>query len=86
LQDQWAGRRNHLVMGRKPTPALVHRLSFAEQRVLASFLAGRLPAGQLDVELQRARMEPDPVIEPVIAAAPAVDAQPAAAPVPAIAV
>lgn len=34
---------------------LVHRLSVAEQRVLTSFLAGRLPAGQVDAELARAR-------------------------------
>ena len=34
---------------------LVHRLSAAEQRVLTSFLAGRLPAGQVDSELARAR-------------------------------
>jgi hypothetical protein len=31
------------------------RLTAAEQRVLASFLAGRLPAGQLHAELLRAR-------------------------------
>ena len=38
------------------TPACVtHRLSAAEQRVLASFLAGRLPAGQVHSELARAR-------------------------------
>jgi hypothetical protein len=31
------------------------RLSQGEQRALASFLAGRLPAGQLEGELCRAR-------------------------------
>jgi len=34
---------------------VTHRLSAAEQRVLASFLAGRLPAGQVHSELARAR-------------------------------
>jgi hypothetical protein len=40
-------------MGKASTPA--RRLSQGEQRALASFLAGRLPAGQLDAELCRAR-------------------------------
>jgi hypothetical protein len=31
------------------------QLTSGEQRALASFLAGRLPAGQLDAELARAR-------------------------------
>jgi hypothetical protein len=30
-------------------------LSHGEQRALAAFLAGRLPAGQLDAELRRRR-------------------------------
>jgi hypothetical protein len=64
LQERPGGRRKHLVMGRKPAPALVHRLSLAEQLVLSSFLSGRLPAGQVHVELQRARMAPVPSIEP----------------------
>jgi hypothetical protein len=34
---------------------VIHRLSPAEQRVLACFLAGRLPAGQVHTELQQAR-------------------------------
>ena len=51
-------------MGRKPTPTLVHRLSLAEQRVLSSFLSGRLPAGQVHEELERARTAPEPSIEP----------------------
>jgi hypothetical protein len=55
LQDQTRGRRNHLVMGSKAAPTVVHRLSLAEQRVLASFLSGRLPAGQVDAELALAR-------------------------------
>ncbi len=42
-------------MGRSPAPVVIHRLSPAEQRVLACFLAGRLPAGQLDAELAEAR-------------------------------
>jgi hypothetical protein len=45
---------NSTVMERKPT-CVVHRLSQAEQRVLQCFLAGRLPAGQVDAELARAR-------------------------------
>jgi hypothetical protein len=34
---------------------VIHRLSPAEQRVLACFLAGRLPAGQVHTELAQAR-------------------------------
>jgi hypothetical protein len=64
LQDPTGGRRNHLVMGRKPAPIVIHRLSLAEQRVLNSFISGRLPAGQVHDELQRARMAPAPAIEP----------------------
>jgi hypothetical protein len=40
-------------MGKVVTPVLTQ----GEQRVLASFLAGRLPAGQLHGELCRAREE-----------------------------
>ena len=58
-------------MGRKSPPAVVHRLSLAEQRVLTSFLSGRLPAGQVHDELQRARIAPAPAIEPEPGAAPA---------------
>jgi hypothetical protein len=36
-------------------PASSARLSQGEQRALASFYAGRLPAGQLNVALARAR-------------------------------
>jgi hypothetical protein len=68
-------------MGRKPTPIVVHRLSLAEQRVLSSFLAGRLPAGQVHMELQRARGAPAPAVEP----AAATQAAPAVKPVPAVA-
>jgi hypothetical protein len=64
-------------MGRKPAPALVHRLTLAEQRVLTSFLSGRMPAGQVHTELERARVAPAPAIE-------AGSAQ-AATPVPAVA-
>jgi hypothetical protein len=42
-------------MRRKAAPVLIHRLSPAEQRVLACFLAGRLPAGQIHTELAQAR-------------------------------
>jgi hypothetical protein len=53
----------------------VHRLSLAEQRVLASFISGRLPAGQVHAELERARVEPAPATQP----APAVQPVPAVA-------
>jgi hypothetical protein len=65
-------------MGRKTSPVVVHCLSFAEQRVLASFLSGRMPAGQVHAELERARLAPAPAIE---ASAPA----PSPARVPAVA-
>lgn len=63
-------------MARTPAPIVVHRLSLAEQRVLTSFLSGRLPAGQVHTELERARVaapvtatEPAPVLKPVPAVA-----------------
>ncbi len=60
-------------MGRTPrTKISVHRLSAGEQRVLASFLAGRLPAGQVCTELERARVTPAVTVEPP----PAVQPQP----------
>jgi hypothetical protein len=64
-------------------PASLGRLSQGEQRALASFLAGRMPAGQLHAELCRAR-------EAALAAeaalqAPADSADDATAPVPAAA-
>jgi hypothetical protein len=34
---------------------VIHRLSAGEQRVLACFLSGRLPAGQVHAELAQAR-------------------------------
>ena len=64
MQERPEGKRKHLVMGRKPAPIVVHRLSLAEQRVLTSFISGRLPAGQVHDELQRARTAPAPVLEP----------------------
>lgn len=63
-------------MGRTPAPVVIHRLSAAEQRVLSSFIAGRMPAGQVHAELERARTAPPP--------APAA-AAPTVAPVPAVA-
>ena len=42
-------------MRKRSTPA--RTLSTGEQRALASFIAGRLPAGQLHGELCRAREE-----------------------------
>jgi hypothetical protein len=62
-------------MGRSRAPVALHRLSLAEQRVLASFLSGRLPAGQVHAELERARMAPAPAAEP----APTVQPVPAVA-------
>jgi hypothetical protein len=63
-------------MERTRTPVVIHRLSAAEHRVLSSFIAGRLPAGQVHAELERARMAPAPA--PTAAA-------PTVAPVPAVA-
>jgi hypothetical protein len=57
-------------MGKSDT----HRLTQGEQRALASFLAGRLPAGQLHGELCRAR---EAALEQATRPAPA----PASAPV-----
>jgi hypothetical protein len=63
-------------MARSPAPVVAPRLSLAEQRVLTSFLSGRLPAGQVHAELERARVappatatEPAPTVEPVPAVA-----------------
>lgn len=67
-------------MGRNPAPPVVHRLSLAEQRVLASFFAGRLPAGQVHAELQRARATSAPATDPPVPVS-----APAATPVPAVA-
>ena len=53
----------------RKAPKSARRLSRGEQRALAAFLAGRLPAGQLNDELCRAR-------EAALAEA---EAQPAAA-------
>ena len=64
-------------MGRTPAPVVTHRLNQAEQRVLSSFLAGRLPAGQVAAQLERARMPAEPVPappEPVVQPVPAVAA------------
>jgi hypothetical protein len=63
-------------MGRKPAHLVVHRLSLAEQRVLASFLSGRLPAGQIHTELERARLTPEPATD---SAAPSATSVPAVA-------
>jgi hypothetical protein len=64
-------------MGRTPAPVVIHRLSVAEQRVLACFLSGRLPAGQVHAELAQARgavPAPPPVPGREPTAAPAVAA------------
>jgi hypothetical protein len=68
LQDAMRGRRRTVVMSQGP--ASPGRLSQGEQSVLASFLAGRLPAGQLHAELCRAR-------EVALAAAAAHEGEPA---------
>lgn len=47
---------------------ITRQLSSAEQRTLASFLSGRLPAGQLDSELAKARqaqLQPRLLVPPV---------------------
>jgi len=67
-------------MGRNPAPLVVHRLNLAEQRVLGSFLAGRLPAGQVHTELQRARAASAPATAPPAADVPV--PMPAVAPAP----
>jgi hypothetical protein len=53
LQEPRKGRRTTEVMSHGP--ASPGRLTQGEQRALAAFLAGRLPAGQLHEELGRAR-------------------------------
>ena len=75
-------KKNHQDMGRNSAPPVVHRLSLAEQRVLSSFLAGRLPAGQVHAELQRARATAAPATDPPV---PVPAQAPVAAPVPAVA-
>ena len=76
MQERGGVRRKPQVMRRTTPPTVaVHRLSAGEQRVLASFLSGRLPAGQVCAELERARVAPAPAAQ-----------QPAAVqPVPAVA-
>jgi hypothetical protein len=56
-------------MARRPRIA-PRSLTSGEQRVLASFIAGRLPAGRLDAELAQAREVPPrtPAV-PTVAAA-----------------
>jgi hypothetical protein len=68
-------------------PASPGRLSQGEQRALASFFAGRLPAGQLHAELCRARQaaaDAAAAREASVDAAPSVDGQPAGVPAPAL--
>ncbi|HEY6777805.1 MAG TPA: hypothetical protein VI122_14965 [Thermoleophilaceae bacterium] len=56
-------------MARRPRIA-ARSLTSGEQRVLASFIAGRLPAGRLDAELAHAREAPPRTpATPVVAAA-----------------
>jgi hypothetical protein len=75
LQERTGVRRKNELMARSPAPIVAHRLTLAEQRVLSSFLSGRLPAGQVHAELERARVEPAPATQP----APAVQPVPAVA-------
>ena len=71
-------------MGKASTPARC--LSQGEQRALASFLAGRLPAGQLHDELCRAREQAlaKAAAQLGAPAAPAPAPQPAGQPAPAL--
>jgi hypothetical protein len=48
-------RNSKKVAGMRKASTPARRLSQGEQRALASFIAGRLPAGQLNDELCRAR-------------------------------
>lgn len=66
-------------MGRTPAPVVIHRLSAAEQRVLHSFMSGRLPAGQVHTELAKARVAETAAPVPVPAPAPVVQPVPAVA-------
>nr|MBA3263408.1 hypothetical protein [Thermoleophilaceae bacterium] len=52
-EERSAGRRKRLAVGK--ASATARTLCQGEQRALASFIAGRLPAGQLHGELCRAR-------------------------------
>jgi hypothetical protein len=65
-------------MGKAVTPASV--LTQGEQRALAAFIAGRLPAGQLQAELCRAREQ---AIARAVAEPSAVQPAPAVSPAPA---
>lgn len=56
-------------MARRRTEWTPRQLSTGEQRALASFLSGRLPAGQLDAELAKARAaQMAPVTAPALVA------------------
>jgi hypothetical protein len=68
------GKKNNALMSHGPA-----LLSQGEQRALASFLAGRLPAGQLHDELCRAREAALAAIATRAASAPADPARPVAA-------
>ena len=57
MQEQGRPPRTIPSMARRPK-ILPRTLTSAEQRVLASFIAGRLPAGRLDAELEQARARP----------------------------
>ncbi|MEA2361558.1 MAG: hypothetical protein QOD71_703 [Thermoleophilaceae bacterium] len=72
-------------MGKASTAATI--LSQGEQRALASFIAGRLPAGQLHEELSRARATAlaKAAAQPMAhTAAPAAAPAPSAVPAPAL--
>lgn len=71
-QESVRGRPNDGVVMNRGAEAISRQLTVGEQRALASFLAGRLPAGQLETELARAR---DAVLPaPAVVAAPAMSA------------
>jgi hypothetical protein len=53
-------------MARRQAEWTPRQLSVAERRALASFLSGRLPAGQLTAELAKARVaQTTPVTAPL---------------------
>jgi hypothetical protein len=55
LQEVSRRARTTVAMARRPK-VVPRTLTSAEQRVLASFIAGRLSAGRLDAALEQARV------------------------------
>jgi len=67
-------RNSKKVVGMRKASTPARRLSQGEQRALASFIAGRLPAGQLNDELCRARAAAEARQVPAAVGAPALTA------------